>query len=73
MFLHQGLCRRRWYSGKRRLSPVSDHSGAGRGSLYPGTGLVLATSLFSFQYLTDQMPDSLAFRHFKQMIYNMTG
>ncbi len=52
-----------WASAFR---PVTEHSGTGLGPLIPVPDW---SGIFcSFRYRTDWMPDSLTFRHFKQLL-----
>ncbi len=51
------------------LSPVLEHSGTGQGSLIPVTNWYRRRYFCSFQYQTDRMPDSPAFRHLKKEIH----
>jgi hypothetical protein len=50
------------------LSPVPEHSGTGQGYLIPVSDWYRRRYFCSFQYQTDRMPDSPAFRHLKKEI-----
>jgi hypothetical protein len=60
---HQGQCRQHQHSGIQHFSPVPEHSGSGLGPLIPVSDCSLHQHLNPFQYRTDRMPYSPAFKN----------